>query len=276
MLITGSAFLILPSRRGGPTCYIHTSGSLNLIHIYPGGPEKFWGSSQLQKLFAVNAALSAFTAQRGVLQIPVFYNYMKAGLLHIKLLILFCMLLNSAVAQRWGFGIYSGYASNSFDAFGHEHIRIAGSQYSGFDAEYQLDKIFGIRLSYTRQETKAAPPCFSTAMNTVIDRYEFGFTARKPIAGNKLDWTTGLGFGVCKLFEDFDYHDEVKLATSFNAGLNYHISRFIGIQLQGRLLQFYSKAISNCTTDNQVEPASYGTVVTQGSATAGLLFLIGK
>jgi hypothetical protein len=211
-----------------------------------------------------------------MLQLPVFYNDMKTGLNHIKLLILLCILGNAAVAQRWGFGIYSGYASNSFDAFGQEHIRIASSRYSGFDAEYQLDKIFGIRLSYTRQETKAAPPCFYTATNTVIDRYEFGFTARKSIVPNKLDWTTGLGFGICKLFEDLDYPDEVKLATSFNAGLNYHISQFIGIQLQGRLLQFYSDAISNCTPGNQMEPSSYGTVVSQVAATAGLLFSIGR
>jgi len=194
---------------------------------------------------------------------------------HIKFLIVFSLLCNSSVAQRWGFGIYSGYASNSFDAFGHEHIRIADGRYSGFDAEYQLDKTFGIRLGYTRQDTKAAPPCIAIKSKTVIERYEFGFTARKAIVQDKLDWTTGLGFGICKLFGELDYPDEVKLSTSFNAGLNYHISRFIGMQLQGRLLQFYSAAVSACNA-NQLESASFGTVVTQGSVTAGLLFSIGK
>ena len=194
----------------------------------------------------------------------------------MKFLFAFFFSWSSAEGQRLGFGIYSGYASQSFDAFGQEHMQISDSRYSGFDAVYQLDKNFGLRLGYARQDARASPPCYSEAANTVIERYELGFTARKSILDDRLYWTTGIGFGLCRLFKDLDYPDEIKLATSFSAGFSYHISRFIGLQVQGRLLQFYSKAVSACIAVNQVGPASYGTVVSQGAVTGGLLFSIGK
>ena len=193
---------------------------------------------------------------------------------YIRLLIFFTLVCTSLQGQRWRMGIYSGYSSSSFDFFGNEYIRIADSRYSGFDAEYLIDRNFGIKLGYGRQETRAAPPLVSAVKSTVIERYEFGFTARKAMSG-RFDWTTGLGFGACKLSGP-DYHDAIKLSSSFSAGLHYHISRFVGLQLQGRLLQFYSKAVSASAANNQSESPSTGTVVSQASVTGGLLFSIGK
>src|SRR5215203_2867441 len=134
----------------------------------------------------------------------------------------------SIKAQRWQPVIYSGYITSSFDAFGDQHIKIADGRYCGFDVEYQLDKTFGIKITYGRQETNSAPPCCSVKSNTLIERYELGFTARNRISESTLYWTTGIGMGISRMFKQTDYPDELKLATSFNAGLNYHISRCIG------------------------------------------------
>ena len=204
---------------------------------------------------------------------------MQIVLNHIRypvlLLLLFC-LCNSSYAQSWRAGIYSGYSSNSFDAFGKEYFKIAGSQYSGFDIEYLTDQTFGLKLSYARQETKAATNCNSAVGPMRVERFEFGFTARKAVMQKKLEWATGLGFGVCKLINGGDERDGVKFASSFNAGLNYHISKFIGIQVQGRVLQFYSKNAEGCNINTRAEASMDGTVVTQGAITGGFLFSIGK
>jgi len=67
-----------------------------------------------------------------------------------------------------------------------------------------------------------------------------------------------------------------KFATSFSAGLIYKVSGSIGIQLQGRILQLYSKLPGDYVVNSWSQVSRRGTVVTQGAVTGGLVFCFGK